>query len=112
MNRTMKMIGIGTAVIGFAGVVAHLTAKTAAEKVCELADAAADNIGDMLGVHTGMLAQHIELSDKYETLNKRYKSMCEDYDMLLAEYEELLDEVEAREKADKDGSADEDSQSV
>ena len=112
MNRNVKMIGIGTAIIGFAGVVAHLTAKTAARKVCQLSDVMADNIESMLGVHTGMLAQHIDLSGRYDTLNKRYKSMCEDYDMLLAEYEELLDEVEAKEKADKDGTADEDSQSV
>lgn len=105
MNRKLKMIGIGTAMIGFAGVVAHITAKTAAKRVCSLSDVVADNIENMIGVHTSLLAKHIELSDKHTTLNNCYKAMCEDYDMLLAEYEELLDEVEAKEQADKDEAA-------
>lgn len=112
MNRKTKMIGIGTAIIGFAGVVAHITAKTATRKVRELSEITADSIESMLGVHTSLLASHIDLNDKYNTLNNRYKAVCDDYDMLLAEYEELLDEVEAKEQADKDGTADESIESV
>lgn len=112
MNKKIKAIGIGTAIIGFAGVVAHITAKTAARNVCELSEVMADNIDSMLGVHTSLLASHIELNNQYNTLNNRYKAMCADYDELLAEYEELVDEVEAAEKADKDGTADESIKSV
>ncbi len=112
MNKKIKVIGVGTAIVGFAGVVAHITAKTAARKVCELSEVVADNIDTMLGVHTSLLASYIELNDKYSTLNNRYKAVCNDYDELLSEYEELVDEVEAAEKADKDGTADESAESV
>ena len=112
MNKKIKVIGVGTAIVGFAGVVAHITAKTAARKVCELSEVVADNIDTMLGVHTSLLASYIELNDKYSTLNNRYKAVCNDYDELLSEYEELVDEVEAAEKADKDGTADESAKSV
>lgn len=53
-KNIIKAIGIGTAIIAFAGAVAYATAKAATRKVTDLAESVVENLDDMFGVHTNL----------------------------------------------------------
>jgi len=111
MSKKMKLLGIGSIVLGTAGMAVHLAVSN---KISRLTDQIHTKLENMTECHVNLLEEYLRIKEKYETIRSSYDEICEDYQALLTDYEEMLIERAAANFAENiaDTEHDESSQPV